>query len=211
MCANLALIELPYPSLDNLPFSKELASTIHENAFIKSKSCYFVIHSKPTPSVCQKFLCDNVNEVNVMYHPWVFKDVTIDDMFCKVVNIECGIFDTFGVTPVHLNLLDGGIPFNEIGTRSVSIHSMCFSPENNQFQMSEGSPIGFFISFAKTDDQCVLSFHIVPFMDLVEESLRLIVKEAHSLADLSNSLPNELPANVKEVIVKVFVNSLTNS
>jgi len=31
-----------------------------------------VVHAHPEMSVCQHFLCDDKDEVNIMSHPWVF-------------------------------------------------------------------------------------------------------------------------------------------
>jgi hypothetical protein len=71
-----------------------------------------------------------------------------------------GLFDTQGIHTVHLNLADGGIPFerlrslwnnahiHSLAKRSVVIHHCAFSPENAQFQMDDKVDVCSFFSLA---------------------------------------------------------------
>ena len=72
---------------------------------------YFIFHSCPPPSVCQKFLCSNVDEINLLFHCWLFKDVPCDPSVTMSDQLEMGVFAPQNVQPVHLELVDGGVPF----------------------------------------------------------------------------------------------------
>ena len=47
--------------------------------------CYFIIHSEATRGPCQHFTCENENEFNLMFHPWVFR-------FCVFNELMTGFF-----------------------------------------------------------------------------------------------------------------------
>ncbi len=72
---------------------------------------YIVIHSYPPPSECQKFLCSNTDEINLIFHCWLYKDMPYDPSIYAVENLEMGVFQPDGVSPVHLDLVDSGVPF----------------------------------------------------------------------------------------------------
>ena len=72
---------------------------------------YIVIHSYPPPSECQKFLCSNTDEINLIFHCWLYKDMPYDPSIHVVENLEMGVFQPDGVSPVHLDLVDSGVPF----------------------------------------------------------------------------------------------------
>jgi len=83
----------------------------------QSVDFYFIIHTHPVPSPCQKFMCNNTNEINLVYHCWLFKDAPYDleENFTDQLNM--GVFEPHGVQPVHQNLLDAGIEFGGISER----------------------------------------------------------------------------------------------
>ena len=78
---------------------------------------FIVIHAYPPPSVCQKFLCYKDNEVNLMYHFWLFPDAPLEDSHVRQEALEMGVFHPLGVTPVHQNLRDGGVAFHYMDHR----------------------------------------------------------------------------------------------
>jgi len=82
-----------------------------------------------------------------------------------------GIFGAHGIRPVHQvrsarspkirvsNLLtvnlqkdlkDAGITFDKVEERTVAIHSLSFSPENAQFQLTDEVPVAHFFAFAQS-------------------------------------------------------------
>lgn len=200
MCSNLVLIELPFPkSFGSIPVSPDLKTLVSHHQGMTDASCYFLVHSRPIPSECQKFLCDNANEANVLFHPWVYRDSSIDFSFVNTQQVDCALFDTYGIVPVHQDLKDGGVSFGTLDARTVSIHSLCFSPENNQFQIDENSNLGCFFSFGKIDDRCVLCFHVVPFSDEEENKLRSIAKDEDNILGLAEALRSFLPEKYKEI------------
>ena len=72
---------------------------------------YIIIHTHPPPGLCQKFLCNNTNEINLIYHCWLYRELPLDPSINVSQQVEMGVFDPIGVYPVHLDLMDGGIPF----------------------------------------------------------------------------------------------------
>lgn len=40
---------------------------------------YILFHTQPERSPCQKFLCENTDEVNMMYHPWLLGSQAMTD------------------------------------------------------------------------------------------------------------------------------------
>ena len=78
---------------------------------------YFIIHSHPIPSPCQKFMCDNTDEINLVYHCWLFQDVPYDLEENFTDQLDMGVFEPHGVQPVHQNLQDSGIEFGGISER----------------------------------------------------------------------------------------------
>ena len=49
-----------------------------------------------------------------MLHPWVFKDETFEEDLNKIENVTIGVFNHSGVDSVHLDLEDGGVPFDTL-------------------------------------------------------------------------------------------------
>eukprot|EP01126_Amoeba_proteus_P015259 TRINITY_DN1684_c0_g1_i1.p1 TRINITY_DN1684_c0_g1~~TRINITY_DN1684_c0_g1_i1.p1 ORF type:complete len:123 (-),score=8.24 TRINITY_DN1684_c0_g1_i1:662-1030(-) len=62
-----------------IAFIFKLRNSIEEMAnggiLYETTEFYVMIHSTPILSQCQHFLCNNTNEVNMMYHSWAFPDV----------------------------------------------------------------------------------------------------------------------------------------
>lgn len=82
-----------------------------DNHMLLDMDYYIILHAHPLPSLCQKFLCNNTNEVNVLFHFWLFKDIVPDPSMSLLEHVNMGLFNPEGVGPVHLDLQDGGIPF----------------------------------------------------------------------------------------------------
>ena len=84
---------------------------------VPNMDVYVIIHSCPPHEVCHKFLCHNTDEINLVYHCWLFGDAPCDPSLTVSSQLEVGVFDPSGVQPVHLNLQDGGAPFHCIDNR----------------------------------------------------------------------------------------------
>lgn len=80
---------------------------------------YVIVHSYPPPSPCQKFLCANTDEVNMMYHCWLYRDCPFPPAHTLNQQLDMGIFCPQEVGPVHLDLQDAGIPFHFLDERCV--------------------------------------------------------------------------------------------
>ena len=79
---------------------------------------YFVIlHTRPPPGLCQKFLCSNMDEVNLMYHCWLYPDAPFDPAFVRSQMLPMGVFLPQGVAPVHQDLQDAGVAFHYLHPR----------------------------------------------------------------------------------------------
>ena len=103
----------------------------------------FVVHSCAPRLPCQHFTCENQDEINLMYHPWVMHSECSDIppieewrltvFFYPVAGVgmdkpfqtefRVGVFGAKHVLPVHLNLAPSGAgaAFEELGTRSLSM------------------------------------------------------------------------------------------
>ena len=80
---------------------------------------YIILHTHPPPGLCQKFLCHNTNELNLIYHCWLFPDVPFKPEIVCSEQLEMGLFQPRGVVPIHLDLSDAGVAFNQLQPRSV--------------------------------------------------------------------------------------------
>ena len=83
---------------------------------------YVIIHSCPPRGMCQKFLCSNTDEINVLYHCWLFDNVPCDPSLTVSNQLKMGVFDPHCVQPVHLDLEDGGVPFQHLEMRCVCMY-----------------------------------------------------------------------------------------
>lgn len=78
---------------------------------------YVIVHSCPPRGMCQKFLCSNSDEVNLVYHCWLFDSASCDPSIVLSNELALGVFGPCGVQPVHLELQDAGAPFHYIENR----------------------------------------------------------------------------------------------
>ena len=106
----------------NATTEKQTNTDIHVNPGrnwhpIPDMDLYVVIHTHPIPSLCQKFLCSNTNEINLMYHCWLFQNIPFDQSIAVSEMLEMGLFEPSGVMPVHLDLADAGIAFYYLDKR----------------------------------------------------------------------------------------------
>ena len=91
---------------------------IHPDFHVIPKLDYYVIiHSHPPPGLCQKFLCNNTNEINLLFHCWLYKEIPIDPTLSVSEQVCMGLFEPEGVFPIHLDLQDGGVPFYYLESR----------------------------------------------------------------------------------------------
>ena len=79
---------------------------------------FIIVHTHPVPGMCQKFLCNNTNEVNLIYHCWLFPDLPFDPQETRSDWLEMGVFHPLGVQPVHLDLQDAGVTFYFLDPRN---------------------------------------------------------------------------------------------
>ena len=98
------------------PTPKDIHSPV-----IPNMDLFVIVHSQPALGECQKFLCDNTNEVNLMYHCWMYPNVPFDPSMSITGKLEMGVFEPSFVQPVHLDLQDAGIAFYFLDERCKSI------------------------------------------------------------------------------------------
>ena len=96
---------------NSLPVHSDIRTAANAGS-VPDMDFYITIHTCPPRGVCQKFLCNNTDEVNLLYHCWLFGDIPCDPSVTVSDRVEMGIFDPCYVQPVHLELNDGGIPFH---------------------------------------------------------------------------------------------------
>jgi hypothetical protein len=81
------------------------------DSVVSDMDLYVIVHSRPSPGKCQKFLCSNTNEVNLMYHCWMYPNVSFDPGMSVSEKLSIGVFEPSFVDPVHLDLQDAGVAF----------------------------------------------------------------------------------------------------
>ncbi len=106
--------------LSSFPVSPTIPQVFTHSSVVDDLDYYIVIHSFPPTSQCQKFLCNNENEVNLMFHCWLFKDMPYDPTISATEQMDMGVFEPEGVSPIHLDLVDSGVSFYYMEPRSVN-------------------------------------------------------------------------------------------
>ena len=85
---------------------------------IESNTDFFIVfHPYPPPSPCQKILCDNMNEINLVYHCWMYPEAPYSSDYTHTEQLLMGVFEAHGVKPVHQNLKDAGVSFGHLEER----------------------------------------------------------------------------------------------
>ena len=93
---------------------------------IESNTDFFIVfHPFPPPSPCQKFLCDNTDEINLVYHCWMYPDAPYSEDYTRTEQLPMGVFEAHGVRPVHQNLKDAGVAFDRLEERCVCMVLGC--------------------------------------------------------------------------------------
>jgi hypothetical protein len=154
---------------------------------------FFVLgHTAPTPQECQKFMCSNWNEVNMVYHAWLFSTAPFTQDTTLSEQVEMGVFEARGIQPVHQDLKDAGISFETLSPRTVALHDGCFSPENAQFQLLAETTTEFASFWALAhhvaSNRSVITFHILPTQSEAEVKLRNIVTSAERVREFLEAL-----------------------
>ena len=154
------LVAISLPPTERRLSSSSLCLPPEVLSFVKSKKdvqYYFLIHSYPGKRPCQKFTCNRNDEINLMLHPFIFQDDAIDTEYASIRNVQVGAFATEGVHSTHLDLEDGGVPFEKLEQRTVAIHDMCFSPCNLHIRVdyseSEKKGFAYFCTVAAEEDE----------------------------------------------------------
>lgn len=158
---------------------------------------YYVIHCAPVLQPCQKFLCDNMNEVNLMLHLWTNEGKLFDEELVANDSVPCGVWPVrdgkamMGIQPIHQDLKDAGVRFGRFEERSVVIHDMCFSPENAMVQLCERmdtSQAHSFLSAAYFNGRRVVVHHVLAHDDVAERCLTACKDGATCAFDLAQRL-----------------------
>ena len=125
----ISLENLPTQNFPSLNYTSSPIPHIYpQSSTIDDLDYYIVIHSYPPSSQCQKFLCSNDDEVNVMFHCWLYKDIPYDPTISVTEQMNMGIFEPEGISPVHLDLVDSGISFFYMEPRLVELANLQISP-----------------------------------------------------------------------------------
>jgi len=192
-CSPMILIQLPaIQQILHQQLPKEMIDIImqhinSEEKIISNIEMYISCCSRPIPSECQKFMCSNFNEVNMMYHAWTAPSIRFSKDLLVSEQVEMGLFNCDGIKPVHQNLKDAGISFGTISERSVVIHNSCFSPENAQFQLEEVKSCSFF-SLAKHKQRMVSVLHIFPTTLAMEDDFQNTIYKCSTLQQLISGI-----------------------
>ena len=162
---------------------------------------FVIVHSQHRPAPCQKLMCTNEDEVNMMYHTWLWGDTHGADFSMEMelsTRVHMGIFEGAGVQPVHTDLEDSGVEFDRMGERSVIIHGGCFSPANAQLQLAplDSEAAGCICSWAALAHhtetaRAVLSWHVLPRSNATADAMRRAAGSSQTLRELLLHLRGE--------------------
>ena len=147
------------------------------------------VHATPVRQECQKFLCSETSHVALMYHTWVVDGglAAVSDLDF-LTQVSMGVFDPCNVAPVHQDLSDAGIPFEELGERTVNVHGSAFSPENAMMDMvgsDSGAQVATFWSLGiNQSGRAAAVRHILPLDDKTESDLRSAMGDGDVLSDV---------------------------
>lgn len=99
--------------------SREPLLMLAEDCPVPEMDYYVLVHTYPPPGLCQKFLCGNTDEVNLLYHCWLYPEVPCDPSIVCSEQLSMGVFQPRGVAPVHQDLSDSGVAFHHLQPRLV--------------------------------------------------------------------------------------------
>lgn len=110
-----------YPTLETAKVQRQQELSDRTVSFqIESNMDFFIVfHPFPPPSPCQKFLCDNTDEINLVYHCWMYPDAPYSEDYTNTEQLPMGVFEAHGVKPVHQDLKDAGVAFGCLEERYV--------------------------------------------------------------------------------------------
>ena len=114
-----------------------------------------------------------------MLHPWIFKDEAFEEDLTKIESVEIGVFQHSGVSSVHLDLEDGGAPFDKLEKRTVSIHTQSFSPCNMHLTVDyHGFQIATFTTVVIYKERACIFKSLLPTNQQTEDKLIQIIKQS---------------------------------
>lgn len=156
---------------------------------------YVMIHQLPLQEEEKSFPMT----VNVVPHPWVFANMTLEYDVQMDAEVSMGIFQPFNVSPIgevgeDLLNFGGPIRFGDLGRRSITMHNGSFSPNNAQFLLPKAQLSCFFlscyhnarsslqteISGVEFEEKGSISFHVI----LGEEQLNHLKPVLETASDL---------------------------
>lgn len=95
-----------------------------------STEVYVAVHNSPQYDECQHFTCEKMNEMNIFYHAWLFKQYeTLHEEQVVEETMYMGIFQAHGIFPTHQSASVEefrGLSFDTIGPRQVLIVNISF-------------------------------------------------------------------------------------
>lgn len=131
-------------------------------------------------------------------HPWVFAEDNVADTSDEIVaQVHVGIFEPYGVRPVHMDLVDGGTPFGLLSQRRVILHDRRFSPDNCNVQLDEDvtdTPVFFTFAADKMMKKAVITLHVLPVGDAASDRVRGWIKDLATLKAFAGALAANVPA-----------------
>eukprot|EP01102_Stenamoeba_stenopodia_P012189 TRINITY_DN3814_c0_g1_i1.p1 TRINITY_DN3814_c0_g1~~TRINITY_DN3814_c0_g1_i1.p1 ORF type:complete len:320 (+),score=55.70 TRINITY_DN3814_c0_g1_i1:99-1058(+) len=153
----LIVLRLPGWTVGGLPWWKTQVETQLRTEMIP-EDFMIVVHAHPELSVCQHFLCDERDEINIMPHPWLFGTRNGFEFGTSDIQdvVFMGVYDPKGVREAHQTLGDeeiskmnhggpiprnfdfellAGAPFSRLGKRLSVVHWQAFSPNNGQLKL----------------------------------------------------------------------------
>lgn len=189
-----AVIEVEYSESLALPESMKTAIGSIGAAQRGDTEFVIVFHEAPRFHECEKFLCTNRDEFNIMYHGWAYPTYSMADnneeSNAVLKTLVSGAFDVTGVQGVHLNLQDSGLTIDKLNEYTIIIHDMSFSPENLMLQVDHAYDLCSFFCFACLPEsgRSIASLHVLPVTDAANYQLKTCAETSTTFGELLSSL-----------------------
>lgn len=106
------------------------------------------------------------------------------------------MYEPYGIRPVHLELGDGGAPFDTLASRRVILHDRRFSPNNANIRLNldvTDTPVFFSFAVDKVLRAAVVTLHVLPVGDGPSDRIRDWMKGVGTLRELRIQLERNLP------------------
>jgi hypothetical protein len=129
-------------------------------------------------------------ELNLLYHPWVFREVGYMPEVNQHAVVEMGVFSPYNVAEVaevvseDTELLNG-MAVNRMEERIVEVHGGMFSPRNAQVCLTAQTSVHAFYSCGwSSENRMAIVYHVMTSSEDIDKKLLEAVKSSNRIGEL---------------------------